>query len=469
MAAAALLVGCTAGPTPGPATTPSGSPIAAGPVTTAAIEALDAAPCPPERAAELLVPEVGGVLCGTLRVPLDHDDPDGAQLELDVTLQDGDRPEGVLLLLPGGPGGNGIWLPAVMPLVLPEVAEHYQLVSLDPRGTGADALDCPAVQAQVGTSDLLAATPEAVEECAARFGPRAAHQSTVDTVADLEALRAALGIDEWVLDGASYGTFVAQRYAVAHPEAVRALVLDSLVPVSGVDPFLRTSMGAVPRVLGDVCAAEGCDIDPAATIEQILAADYPALDLLNALVTTSVLDPAFTGVLDLLADAAAGELAGLDGLVARAEQVATSSALTAFSAGAHIATLCADTPMPWGGPDTDPAARGDSLDVALAEITPEATWPFPTSLARELAPVDACLRWPAVAVPAGLAGPLPDVPVLILTGERDLSTPVESAEAELGAFANVTSAVVPGLGHGAQMGPAGAAIVSEFLLGLGDR
>lgn len=247
-----------------------------------------------------------------------------------------------ILLLPGGPGGSGIWLPALMPLVLPEVAERYQLVSLDPRGTGAGALECPAVQAQTGMSDLLAATPEAVAECAARLGRRAAHQSTAD--------------------------------------------------------------------------------------------------------------PAFTGVFDSLAEAVAGDLAGLDGLVARAEQIATSPALRTFSAGRHIATLCADTPMPWGGPGTDPAARGDALDAALAGIAPEATWPFRTSLARELAPIDACLRWPAVEVPAGAAGPLPEVPVLVLTGERHLSTSLETAEAELGAFADLTSVVVPESGMARRWG-----------------
>ena len=54
-------------------------------------------------------------------------------------------------------------------------------------------------------------------------------------MADLEALRVALGADKLTLDGVSYGTFVAERYAMAHPDRVARLVLDSVVPAAGLD------------------------------------------------------------------------------------------------------------------------------------------------------------------------------------------------------------------------------------------
>ena len=41
--------------------------------------------------------------------------------------------------------------------------------------------------------------------------------TTADTVEDLEALRLALEGRKMALDGISYGTYVAQRYALAHP------------------------------------------------------------------------------------------------------------------------------------------------------------------------------------------------------------------------------------------------------------
>lgn len=56
---------------------------------------------------------------------------------------------------------------------------------------------------------------------------RSGETVTADTiVADFEALRAALGIDNWVLLAASAGAGPGLDYAVAHPDAVRAAVFD---------------------------------------------------------------------------------------------------------------------------------------------------------------------------------------------------------------------------------------------------
>src|SRR5690606_4117847 len=56
--------------------------------------------------------------------------------------------------------------------------------------------------------------------------------STEFAVGDLDALREALGVEQWNLYGISYGTRVAQRYAARYPERVRAMILDGVVPVS---------------------------------------------------------------------------------------------------------------------------------------------------------------------------------------------------------------------------------------------
>ena len=57
---------------------------------------------------------------------------------------------------------------------------------------------------------------DAVRECAATIGPDRRFYSTSDTVADIDMLRAALGVRTMVVDGVSYGTYVAERYALAH-------------------------------------------------------------------------------------------------------------------------------------------------------------------------------------------------------------------------------------------------------------
>jgi len=43
-------------------------------------------------------------------------------------------------------------------------------------------------------------------------------------IADLEALRDAVGVDGWVVIGHSWGSDLAVRYAVEHPDVVKAVV-----------------------------------------------------------------------------------------------------------------------------------------------------------------------------------------------------------------------------------------------------
>ena len=98
--------------------------------------------------------------------------------------------------------------------------------------------------------------------------------STADTVADLEALRVALGADKLTLDGVSYGTFVAERYAIAHPDRVAELVLDSVVPAAGLDGLEVDGMHETARVLRAVCRAQHCPGDPAADLAAVVRARH---------------------------------------------------------------------------------------------------------------------------------------------------------------------------------------------------
>ncbi|MBL6749774.1 MAG: prolyl aminopeptidase [Nevskia sp.] len=49
--------------------------------------------------------------------------------------------------------------------------------------------------------------------------------TTWDLVADMETIRTALGIEQWVLFGGSWGSTLALAYAETHPERVRAMIL----------------------------------------------------------------------------------------------------------------------------------------------------------------------------------------------------------------------------------------------------
>src|SRR5206468_3314718 len=86
-----------------------------------------------------------------------------------------------------------------------------------------------------------------------RAPPARAFYTTRDSVEDFEALRKALGVDKVTLYGVSYGTKVAVAYAMAHPEHVESLVLDSVVDPTYSDPFDLEGLAALPRALTEVC------------------------------------------------------------------------------------------------------------------------------------------------------------------------------------------------------------------------
>jgi pimeloyl-ACP methyl ester carboxylesterase len=143
-------------------------------------------------------------------------------------------------------------LPRVPEIVGAE-QKAYRIVMLDQRGTGAGALDCPALQAAMGSSDLAAPPAASVRACASQLGDRRQFFGTDDVVADLESLRQALGVDTWVVDGISYGTYVGERYALAHSRRVSKLVLDSVVPQVGESDLGLDEFRGTRRVLRDVC------------------------------------------------------------------------------------------------------------------------------------------------------------------------------------------------------------------------
>jgi pimeloyl-ACP methyl ester carboxylesterase len=172
-----------------------------------------------------------GYTCSTLVVPLDRRGRQSGSLRLAVAAADNvNAPRGVLLLIAGGPGQPALPLLARLPKILGAELDHYRVVVYDQRGTGLGALHCDALQEAMGYSDLYPAPAAAARSCAARLGSKRQYFGTDDVVADMESLRQALGIDSWTLDGISYGSFVAERYALAHAARVKRLVLDSIVP-----------------------------------------------------------------------------------------------------------------------------------------------------------------------------------------------------------------------------------------------
>ena len=277
---------------------------------------------------------------------------------------------------------------------------------------------CTTTAWSCSTSAARAPRRCAARRCSARWAPRTSPSrrpapsrrarapsarnrrfySTADTVADLEALRVALGADKLTLDGVSYGTFVAERYAIAHPDRVARLVLDSVVPAAGLDGLEVDGMHETARVLRAVCRAQHCPGDPAADLAAVVRARHdgsPELD--DTLVALSVGAPSFPGVLAALREARAGHPQQLERLV-RVVRRAQRAPAPVLSQGLHAATLCADTRSPWGGAGAPLAGREAALRTRGGRHRPRALRPRDRRRQRLRAAV------PALAAHAGAGG-----------------------------------------------------------------
>ncbi|SEM23513.1 alpha/beta fold hydrolase [Streptacidiphilus jiangxiensis] len=419
----------------------------------AAHPSTDAARARPALTGTAPCPDEADLICSTLTVPLDHSGTVRGTLDLRVAVTRNAHPaKGDLVFLSGGPGQPDEPLaPRVLPRIQPLLAQ-YRIVFIDQRGTGANALQCPELQTQMGSSDLTAPTAGAVTDCAAALGPDRRFYSTADTVADLDDLRRALGDDRVSLDGVSYGTFTAERYALAHPAHVSRMVLDSVVPQTGYDALDLAAIQAVPRVLRASCAAVNCGFDPAADVAAVVRHYHDGVVLLDTLTSYEFVDPNYTAMLTAIHQAAQGSTGALDGIVAGVQQ-GSAATPDQLSQGLHASTLCADGVFPWGTGDTPVATRPAALAATRDRLTPVEVAPFDAATATGFGSLLACLSWPREQVPPAPAANrhIPgNVRVLLIGGDRDLSTPLACLYQEAALVANGKVVVVPGASHSVQ-------------------
>jgi pimeloyl-ACP methyl ester carboxylesterase len=429
---------------------------------------------------------IAGFICSTLRVPLDHSGRTPGTLRLQVAAADNVRAKrGMLLFLTGGPGQPGVpFVPRIVNRIAP-VLTQYRLVMFDQRGTGQfGAISCPALQAAVGSSDITVPPRRSVQDCANSIGPNRRFYSTADTVADMDMLRQALSAQKMAVDGVSYGTFVAEHYALAYPTHVSKLVLDSVLPhpdPGHTDAFYLVGLRAVGRVLRAACQAKPvCGFDPASDVAWLVRHRGDGVQIFDMLVTYEFIDPTyrnpdpaqvprgFGDVVGALHAARLGQPAHLDQLIEGLNQGGGSP--NEFSSGLHAATLCTDMRFPWRSDAVPVSQRMPALAKATAKLTTSQVWPFDAKTAADDGIMQTCLDWP-VTPPASEASPtskLPAVPTLILAGDHDLSTPLEWAQEEAESAPLAKLVIVHGASHSIQSrepGDQGRKALYAFLLG----
>jgi pimeloyl-ACP methyl ester carboxylesterase len=405
-------------------------------------------------------------VCSQIDVPLDHSGQVGGSISLHVeVLPAAGVPKGVMFLIAGGPGQASA---RVFDLGSPPSAAGYRylfpgytLVAYDGRGTGGSGLlDCPSFRSAGPASSLGSA-------CAAALGPHRDFYGPADQAEELETVRQALGFDRIALWGTSYGTKLALAYALAHPDHIERLLLDSVVPLELPDPFEANVLRMLPTALANFCAGAACGTATPDFAGEVVA-------LANALAAW----PLNGTVLQLNGRTRAAQLSGLQflrivlaadlnpGLAAElpaavhaarlghpqpllrmaALLVGSNESADDFSLALYAAAVCRDGPFPWQA--ASPLAdRPGLVNAAIDALPAGSLGPF-GSWAAGLGAVGLCLGWPSPAGGSSLgAGPLPNVPMLALSGGFDMRTPTIDALSVTSRFPQGHLLTVPGVGH----------------------
>jgi pimeloyl-ACP methyl ester carboxylesterase len=420
------------------------------------------APCTPGSA----------VLCSEVDVPLDYTGvvPGTIALHVEEVPAQG-TPRGAMFLIAGGPGqgsAQAFDLSSSSELAtFQAVFPGYTLVAYDDRGTGnSGLLNCPGLQSAVTTVTEEAQLPV----CAAAIGPNRQFYSTIDHANDLEQVRVALGLGQIGLFGTSYGTKLAIAYALAYPQNVSRILLNSVLPTSLPDPYESNVLRAMPATLNAFCGGGLCQ---AATSnyggEVVAEANALGAKPLQGKVlqpnggtrTVTLGGVDFLGMI-LDSDLNPGLAAELPAVVHAARQgnplpmlrayevdsAASSESAIDLSSALYAATVCRDGAFPWP-PDSLPAARPALLQAAVVALPAGTLGPF-GSWASNFGNASFCLNWPSPS--GGIVygpGPLPNVPMLALSGGYDMRTPTAGAVEVAAQFPQGHVVVVPGIGHDA--------------------
>jgi pimeloyl-ACP methyl ester carboxylesterase len=369
--------------------------------------------------------------------------------------------------LAGGPGQAAIPLLESFYRTISSALTTRDLIVFDQRGTGSSGLlRCRSLERQP-----IGDRVKAIQSCAAVLGAARAFYTTRDSADDIEAVREAAGVDKVVPFGTSYGTKVALVYAQRYPGRTERLVLDSLVDLDGPDPFYRDTFGAIPRILGDLCARAACagiTTDPVSDLAALVrrletkslagfvvggdgkrrARRFGRTAVFSILLEGDF-DPGLrAGFPAAVRSALAGDAAPMLRLAKTAQVDNLYPDLTSvFSPALYTATSCEDGPLPW-----DPAlSLGDRWRLAFtaADGLPDSVFaPFDRRFARSNDILRLCAPWPASGplVPPD-PRPLPDVPALILGGAADLRTPIENDKGLVARLPHASTVVIPHVGH----------------------
>ncbi|HWU77454.1 MAG TPA: alpha/beta hydrolase [Rhodanobacter sp.] len=430
-------------------------------------------------ACELAQPHSGlstAAWCAMFPVPENRADPHGRMIKLRLAVlrsraQLADKD--MLVFLAGGPGQAATDSAGAIATMLKPLRAHRDVLLLDQRGTGgSNALDCresdePSTTAEADSLDadkMRAAAADCLRQLAGRADPR--YYTTTIAAQDLEDVRKAISAPTFDLIGVSYGTRMAQQYLMHYPDAVRSVVLDSVVPntLALGEDFARNLDDALKAQFARCTAQPACKKkfgDPGQTLYQLRGAlranphevsfrdpqTYQTVkrvlneNSLASVVRMFAYTPQTAALLPLSIDAAAhGDVGPLLGQA----KILAGDLSELMRSGMQYSVICSEdadllTPRPQ---DADTILGTHMIDALNA----------------------VCSVWPKGTRPADFHQPLKtDKPVLLLAGQYDPVTPPRYAEQVAKGLPNARVLLFKGQGHSVMNAGCGPGLVQRFV------
>lgn len=396
--------------------------------------------------------------CRTMTVPENWSDPEGNTIQLRLARvsakKSSERLEDPILFLAGGPGQAAVEAYPLLAAAFGSINETRDIVLIDQRGTGESTpLDC-----EVDSSwDLLESEIDVdwegyINGCLAGISADPRHFTTVDAVADFEHVRKTLGYEKYNLVGVSYGTRAALTYVSLHPESVRTIVIDGVVPSQEALGYAHAINleNALATTFARCAANAQCNqkfpdlanklkvlLERLAYSSEVIQLRHPTtgeamtLEVSDQILAVAIrilsYSPSTVALLPLLIhDAADND--NLQPLAAQAI-MAVESISDQLSRGMELSVLCSEDEPYF--PSGDYAGQNTVLGSSLLD-----------GISAQ------CEFWPHKSAPANFKAPTQtDVPTLLLSGELDPVTPPRFAEAAAQTLSNSLHIVAPGQGH----------------------
>jgi len=174
--------------------------------------------------------------CGTLTVPENYQLPQGNTININfvrVPAIDNHEHQLPFVFLAGGPGQAAVELAAPMVKLFKKVRYTHDIIFIDQRGTGkSHPLQCNNVISENAYQMLPENfSQQDVKTCLATLTGDLSQYNSENAVRDFNAVRVALGYQQWHVYGGSYGTRAALVYLHLFPATLRSVVLDSVAPL----------------------------------------------------------------------------------------------------------------------------------------------------------------------------------------------------------------------------------------------